>query len=130
MPGWLARVWVPPATLWLTEVAVTIQLDNQNRAPGQSLKLISVAQLRSEGLYAYTAINAPRGLSERIYHVWRREGGAVERIALDIHGGRKEGYRAWTHKQNFPADAVGRWQVQVLTEAGQMIGVLRFKVVE
>ncbi|MGG5874252.1 DUF2914 domain-containing protein, partial [Pseudomonas peli] len=24
----------------------------------------------------------------------------------------------------------GRWQVQVLTEAGQMIGVLRFKVVE
>lgn len=33
-------------------------------------------------------------------------------------------------KQNFPADAVGRWQVQVLTEAGQMIGVLRFKVVE
>ena len=66
--GWLARVWVPPATLWLTEVAVTIQLDNKNRAPGQSLKLISVDQLRSEGLYAYTAINAPRGLSERIYH--------------------------------------------------------------
>src|SRR3989338_789814 len=82
------------------------------------------------GLFAYTAINAPRGLNERIYHVWRRDGGEVERIALDIHGGRKEGYRAWTHKQNFPEDAVGRWQVQVLTEAGQMIGVLRFKVVE
>jgi hypothetical protein len=128
--GWLARVWVPPATLWLTEVAVTIQLDNQNRAPGQSLKLISVAQLRSEGLYAYTAINAPRGLSERIYHVWRHDGREIERIALDIHGGRKEGYRAWTHKQNFPGQPVGNWQVQVLTEAGQMIGVLRFKVAE
>ncbi|MGE6793734.1 Protein of unknown function [Pseudomonas guineae] len=128
--GWLARVWVPPATLWLTEVAVTTQFDNQNRAPGASLKQLSVAQLRSQGLYAYTAINAPRGLNERIYHVWRRDGGEVERIALNIQGGRKEGYRAWTHKQNFPADAVGRWQVQVLTEAGQMIGVLRFKVVE
>jgi hypothetical protein len=128
--GWLARVWVPPATLWLTEVAVTIQLDNQNRAPGQSLKLISVAQLRSEGLYAYTAINAPRGLSERIYHVWRHNGREIERIALDIHGGRKEGYRAWTHKQNFPGEPAGNWQVQVLTEAGQMIGVLRFKVAE
>ena len=128
--GWLARVWVPPATLWLTEVAVTIQLDNKNRAPGQSLKLISVAQLRSEGLYAYTAINAPRGLSERIYHVWRHNGREVERIALDIHGGRKEGYRAWTHKQNFPGEPAGNWQVQVLTEAGQMIGVLRFKVAE
>lgn len=128
--GWLARVWVPPATLWLTEVAVTTELDNQTRAPGASIKQLSVAQLRSQGLFAYTAINAPRGLNERIYHVWRRDGGEVERIALDINGGRKEGYRAWTHKQNFPADAVGRWQVQVLTEAGQMIGVLRFKVVE
>jgi hypothetical protein len=128
--GWLARAWVPPATLWLTEVAVTAQLDNQNRAPGQSLKLIRVAQLRSEGLFAYTAINAPRGLSERIYHVWRHNGGEVERIALDIQGGRKQGYRAWTHKQNFPEQPVGNWQVQVLTEAGQMIGVLRFKVTE
>jgi hypothetical protein len=128
--GWLARAWVPPATLWLTEVAVTVQLDNQNRAPGQSLKLIRVAQLRSEGLFAYTAINAPRGLSERIYHVWRHTGGEVERIALDIQGGRKQGYRAWTHKQNFPEQPVGNWQVQVLTEAGQMIGVLRFKVTE
>ena len=128
--GWLARVWVPPATLWLTEVAVTIQLDNKNRAPGQSLKLISVDQLRSEGLYAYTAINAPRGLSERIYHVWRHNGREIERIALDIQGGRKEGYRAWTHKQNFPGEPAGNLQVQVLTEAGQMIGVLRFKVAE
>lgn len=128
--GWLARAWVPPATLWLTEVAVTSTFDNQSRAPGTSLKEVSLAQLRSQGLFAYTAINAPRGLNERIYHVWRREGGAVERIALDIHGGRKEGYRAWTHKQNFPTDAIGRWQVQVITEAGQMIGVLRFRVVE
>ncbi len=127
---WLVRTWVPPATLWLTEEAVTREFDNANRTPGARIKELSVTQLRSEGLYAYTAISAPRGLNERIYHVWRRDGGEVERIALNIHGGRKEGYRAWTHKQNFPADAVGRWQVQVLTEAGQMIGVLRFKVVE
>lgn len=128
--GWLARTWVPPATLWLTEVAVTSEFDNQSRAPGASIKQLSLAQLRAQGLFAYTAINAPRGLNERIYHVWRRDGGEVERIALDIQGGRKEGYRAWTHKQNFPEDAVGRWQVQVLTEAGQMIGVLRFQVTE
>jgi hypothetical protein len=128
--GWLARVWVPPATLWLTEVAVTSEFDNRNRAPGATLKQLSAAQLRSQGLYAYTAINAPRGLNERIYHVWRHNGRAGEHIALDIQGGRKNGYRAWTHKQNFPADPLGNWQVQVMTEAGQMIGVLRFKVVE
>jgi hypothetical protein len=128
--GWLARVWVPPATLWLSEVAVTTELDNQKRSPGKGLQQLSVAQLRNQGLYAYTAISAPRGLDERIYHVWRHAGKEVERIALDIRGGRKKGYRAWTHKQNFPADVVGRWQVQVLTEAGQMIGVLRFEVLE
>lgn len=126
--GWLARVWVPPATLWLADVAVTTEFDDQNRAPGASLRQLSLAQLHEQGLYAYTAINAPRGLNERIYHVWQHNGVEVERIALEIRGGREKGYRAWTHKQNFPTDAAGRWQIQVLTEAGQMIGVLRFKV--
>ena len=100
----------------------------QDRTPGDSLEDISVAQVRSNGLYAYTAINAPRGLDERIYHVWQFNGKELDRIALDIHGGRKEGYRAWSHKQNFPGDPVGRWQVRVLTEDGQVIGVLRFNV--
>ncbi|MFJ3486739.1 DUF5924 family protein [Pseudomonas sp. NPDC090202] len=128
--GWLLRSWVPPATLWLTEVAVSTQFDNQNRTPGESIQEIGVNQLRSAGLYAYTSINAPRGLDERIYHVWRHNGEEVDRIALDIRGGRKEGYRAWTHKQNFPPDVLGNWQVRVLTEDGQMIGVLRFKVTD
>lgn len=126
--GWLLRSWVPPATLWMTEVAVSTQV--QGREPGDSLKVVNVDQLRSNGLYAYTAINAPRGLDERIYHVWQFNGQEVDRIALDIHGGRKEGYRAWTHKQNFPPDPTGRWQVRVLTEDGQVIGVLRFKVTQ
>lgn len=126
--GWLARPWIPPATLWLTDVAVSAEL--QQRTPGRSLQQVGVQQLRSEGLYAYTAISAPRGLNERIYHVWRHEGLEVDRIALDINGGRQGGYRAWTHKRNFPSAVVGNWQVQVVTETGQQIGVLRFKVVE
>ncbi|SCY61419.1 DUF5924 family protein [Pseudomonas sp. NFACC37-1] len=124
--GWVLRSWVPPATLWMTEVAISTQLED--RTPGASLKEVSAAQIRGNGLYAYTAINAPRGLDERIYHVWQFNGKEVDRIALDIHGGRKEGYRAWTHKQNFPDDPTGKWQVRVLTENGQMIGVLRFNV--
>ncbi|WP_166364589.1 DUF5924 family protein [Pseudomonas akapageensis] len=128
--GWLLRSWVPPATLWLTEVAVSTEMDNANRTPGKRLKEISASQVRSTGLYAYTAINAPRGLDERIYHVWQFNGKEVDRIALDIHGGRKEGYRAWTHKQNLPGDPVGKWQVRVLTEDGQVIGVLRFEVTD
>lgn len=126
--GWMARVWVPPATLWLTEVAISDRFDGAQRTPGESLERISPEQMRN-GLYAYTSINAPRGLNERIYHVWQHNGEEVDRIALDINGGRKEGYRAWTHKLNFPVSPEGRWQVRVVTEAGQMIGVLRFDVV-
>jgi len=126
--GWFGRAWVPPSTLWLAEMAVTEQFDNSQRTPGDSVEQVSAAQIRSQGLYAYTAISAPRGLDERIFHVWRHNGQEVDRIALDIHGGREAGYRAWTHKQNFPGDPVGRWQVQVLTEVGQVIGTLRFEV--
>jgi hypothetical protein len=128
--GWLLRSWVPPASLWLTEVAVTHRVDNRQRAPGEPLSEIEVGHLRAEGLYAYTAISAPRGLAERIYHVWRHNGREVDRIALDIHGGRKAGYRAWTHKRNFPPQPVGDWQVRVITENDQLIGVLRFRVVD
>ncbi|EIK97605.1 hypothetical protein PMM47T1_07471 [Pseudomonas sp. M47T1] len=128
--GWMMRSWVPPATLWITESAVTLEMDNANRTHGDSIKNVAASQVRANGLYAYTAINAPRGLEERIYHVWKFNGQEVDRIPLDIHGGRDEGYRAWTHKMNLPANPVGKWQVQILTEDGQMIGVLRFRVTD
>ncbi|MBU2225499.1 MAG: DUF2914 domain-containing protein, partial [Gammaproteobacteria bacterium] len=47
-----------------------------------------------------------------------------------IQGGRKEGYRAWTRKQNFPQNPVGDWQVRVVTDSGQLIGSTRFRVTE
>ncbi len=128
--GWLGRTWVPPASLWLTDVAVTTQLDDRQRKPGKGLRQLSSAQLHATGLYAFTAINAPRGLKERIYHEWLHEGRQVDRIALDISGGREAGYRAWTHKRNFPPQSAGKWRVRVVTEAGQMIGMLRFEVSE
>ena len=128
--GWMGRTWVPPATLWLTDVAVTTTLDDASRKPGNRLHQLTNQELHGNGLYAFTAINAPRGLKERIYHEWTHNGRRVDRIPLDISGGREAGYRAWTHKRNFPQHAEGRWRVRVVTEAGQMIGMLRFRVDE
>ena len=127
--GIYTRPWIPPATLRLAKVAVTDQIDDRNRAPEREIKVVTEEQLRS-GLYAYTAIRAPRGLRERIYHEWRLNGRTVDRIALNINGGREAGYRAWTHKLNFPPYPTGHWEIHVLTEANQVIGILRFEVVK
>lgn len=126
--GWSSRAWVPPAGLWLTEAALTTELDNRQRKPGASLTQISSAELKAHGLYAYTAIKAPRGLNEKIVHLWRRERTIVDQIVLNIKGGREQGYRAWTHKLNFPPKPEGQWRVDILTESGQHLGSLRLTV--
>lgn len=128
--SWLLRFWVPPATLWVGNAVVTRSLDAEQRDPGAALKTIGTAQLRASGLYAYTAIHAPRGLHEQVFHVWRHDGVQIDRIPLKITGGRKQGYRAWSYKQSFPKNAAGRWSVQVVTGADQLIGELRFRVTQ
>jgi len=127
---WQFRSWVPPANLRLIGITLSQQIDHEQRIPGASLRQIYTAALKQEGLYAWTAVRAPRGLREQIHHVWLHDGAEVDRITLDIRGGRDEGYRAWTHKLNFPDDSVGHWQVRVVTDSGQLIGLTRFTVSE
>lgn len=128
--GWLGRFWVPPSTLRLADMAVSLQMDRESRAPEDRIRQVSTVELRQTGLYAYTAIHAPLGLEERIFHVWLLDGEEVDRIPIEIQGGREKGYRAWTHKLNFPEESAGKWRIDVLTEAGQMIGRLHLQVVE
>lgn len=125
---WQLRSWVPPAALRLTDITVSHQVDIAQRKPIGNVKQLDVNTLRQEGLYSWTAVKAPRGLNEKIFHVWIFNNQVVERIALDITGGREQGYRAWTHKMNFPVDSVGKWQVHVVTESGQLIGLAKFNV--
>lgn len=127
--GVSVRAWIPPASLRLLDVAVTDNIIDSSRRPENALQQVSVEQL-SKGLYAYTAVRAPRGLHERIYHVWILNGIEVDRIALNIDGGRESGFRAWSHKLNFPPYPSGKWKIYVVTEANQVLGVLRFDVVD
>lgn len=126
--GYQLESWVPPATLWATDIAITQELDEERRLHGESLFNISATDLHADGLYAFTAIRAPMGLREVIYHEWRQDGELIDRIALPITGGREAGYRSWSHKMNFPADATGRWDLKVVTGGNQMIGHRTFVV--
>lgn len=127
--GILVRPWIPPASIWLTQVAITDHIDDTSRSPNNKLKVITSEQLH-QGVYAYTAIHAPRGLRERIYHAWYKDGKEFDKIALDISGGNDSGYRSWSHKKNFPQQATGQWQIRVVTEGKQVLGILRFQVVD
>ena len=116
----------PPA--FRSICAISLEVDSAARQPGPALKTLTASQLHGDGLYAFTAINAPLGLTERIHHDWVHNGKVVDSIELDISGGREPGYRAWTHKTNFPDVPNGRWEVRVVTAGGQRIGTLRFRI--
>jgi len=120
---------VPAPVLRLTEIHLSQQVDYTQRTPADSITEIDVDSLQQLGLFAFTSVQAPRGLKEQIYHQWIHHNGVAEQIPLDIQGGRKEGYRAWTRKQNFPTDPIGQWEIRVVTDSGQLIGSRQFKVV-
>ncbi len=69
-----------------------------------------------------TAIFAPLGLRDRLYHVWRHDGDVVDRIPLEVRGGREGGFRTYSIKRNFGDSPAGRWSCSVETEMGQLLG--------
>jgi hypothetical protein len=122
-------VIIPPAPMFLAraELGWTVgTLDSLEPVAGA----IRAADLHERGLVARTAIYAPAGLRQPVEHVWRRDGQVVNVVRLTpVQGGRRDGFRTFSRKTAFPADAVGRWRVDVTTEAGQLIGRLRFRVI-
>lgn len=127
---WQARPWIPPAALRLTAISLSTDMDRERRIPGVSIHSIDTSTLQRNGLYAFTAVRGPRGLKERIYHVWLHEGVEIDRIPLNLFGGRERGYRAWSHKLKFPHNPVGSWQVRVVTDSHQLVGIVRFVVTD
>ena len=121
-----ARGGIPPAPLFVARAALA-----RDVAAGEPVDelgtSLSAEDLR--GIVAFTAVYAPAGLHQPISHVWRREGRVVSVVKLSpLHGGRREGFRTFSRKTVLPSDAEGRWSVDVITDSGQLIGRLRFRV--
>jgi hypothetical protein len=81
----------------------------------------------AQGVIAFAAIRAPTGLSQQVVFEWRHND-ERERIAVEIHGGRADGFRAYSRKELFPEDSVGIWTVDVLTPQAQLLQRMRFLV--
>ncbi len=125
---WLLRPWVPPAPLRLgraTFAQAVLNLD-----PLQPVRRLSTEDVRVWGeMTCFTAIVAPSGIRERIFHVWRRNGATLARIPLSpILGGFHGGFRTYSRKTDVGSDPAGSWSVDVRTAQDQLIGRVRLIV--
>jgi hypothetical protein len=84
-----------------------------------------------DSLECFVRVFAPRRFTHQIYLRWSYQNPGnlryviSDRIPLDIHGGRGEGYRGVAAKSRYEP---GRWRVEVLTEDDRLLGAVDFKV--
>lgn len=121
---WVLRAHVPPAGLAVTQAVITQSI--VERTPGPPVRTLTTPEL-SAGVIAFAAIRAPSGVAQSIVFEWRHAG-EIERITSEIHGGNYSGWRTYSRKEIFPANAPGRWIVDVRTPQGQLLTRMRFTV--
>ncbi len=106
--------YVPPAPLRFVDGQMGTRVV-ERRAVGVAATFASAP----EQLVCFTAIAAPRGLRDRLHHVWRQNGVRRSDITLEIRGGRPQGFRTWS---TYKGVAPGRWTCTVETDSGQRLG--------
>lgn len=124
---WFARAHIPPAGLMVKQALVTATVSD-DLEPGAPLKMIAEADL-ANGIDAFVAVHAPLGLAQSVTFEWFHEDELLDTIPATIKGGREEGFRTYSRKQNFPVDSRGHWTVYLRTPEGQLIMRLNFEVI-
>ncbi len=109
----VAAPLVPPAPLEL--VSATVGTGVVGREPvGVATQFAPPVEL-----FCHTAIKAPLGLHDGLFHAWTRDGHALDRVALDVRGGRADGFRTWSKKR---AAQPGHYRCEVQTATRQVLG--------
>jgi len=86
----------------------------------------------NEIVFVFTSVFAPTDLEKSIIHRWKwynhqsSEWEIVEDIGYDITGGRDNGYRGYTYKNNVKQ---GEWKVEVITNEELVLGVVDFEII-
>ncbi len=132
----LALAGVIPSALWLgaARAVPAVPLELRWAEIGTRLNGRELADPRESfervpaSMVCATAIYAPFGVRDELQHVWRKDGVIVDRIGLDIRGGREGGFRTWSIKHNFGDEPNGEWSCAIETEMGQFLGEKRVVV--
>ena len=116
--GATALTWLAPALPPVPIVCHQAQLGTGVRdrtLEGASRRLAA----GTPRLYAWFAVTLPTVFRQGINFQWFHDGRPAGRsIASSVIGGRKDGFRTWSY---LTAPAPGRWRVDVLTDANQLI---------
>lgn len=77
-------------------------------------------------VYAHFAVASPLRFSEHVYFRWIHDGQTLPRqVETSILGGRNAGFRTFAFTSNPKS---GAWQVELVTDAGQLIARTEFSV--
>ncbi len=125
---WSARSGIPPVPLHLSRA--TFARSVERLEPVEPVQEVSAAEVAVwEGLSAFTAVVAPVGLQQEIFHVWKRNGVPVSTIRLSpIKGVRGAGFRTYSRKRDLGKSPEGTWEVDVVTPFDQLIGRVRVTI--
>lgn len=84
-----------------------------------------------DAVWCFSSVFVPGGMDLQIVHRWEHYGpdGWVEadRMELEVAGGRTEGFRTYTRKENVPA---GDWRVRIELANGRELGRVLFEVID
>jgi hypothetical protein len=117
----IGRSAIPPAPLCLVESAFGTGVDR--RAFGVTSPLVELDPAASTPVVVSTSVRAPLGLRDRVAHRWYVGTRLVYASPFyTIEGGREQGYRLWTSCRPRGLEAGSRIRVDVVTEAGQLVG--------
>ena len=132
---------IPPVPLVIKDIQVGIKLEKvantyvlqQDKAPTWRFwksTLNSVHIAPGEKVYCISAVFAPERLETQLFHHWQlysEKNGwqSMSRIGFALTGGRNQGYRGYTYKQNV---SFGLWRVKVETKNGRTISVHQFTI--
>jgi hypothetical protein len=84
-------------------------------------------------VYVFASIFAPTDIETTVRHCWEYLDTDTEKweastcIPITIAGGRADGYRGFSQKGSIWP---GRWRVRFVTQRGQVLGMVHFRIVE
>ena len=127
--AYFARQVIPPVPMYIATGAVGPSLLPDGRL---TMQVSTLHESLIQEMHALTDVVIPGGHGDNLYHVWRREGVAVQQGPVLPGGEPPHGtvrLRSTLRSFNLPADISGRWSIDVVTEDDQLVGRVAFEVI-